>query len=493
VLRLCVALALVAALGLLRLADPFGGDQALFLVAGKELARGAILYRDFWDVKQPGIFAFYTVAGTVGGFRQEALHAVELVWNLALTLVVATALRRHVRLPGSATAGALVITGATYAVTDGSALTQVEGLVGLPLICCCWATIAAFEGERTPRAAVALAVAGGLAAGLAIFFKLLFAGIVVAILVTVMVRRRRVALAGAWLVGATVPLVAFALSALHDGTLPEVVTTFFVLPSRIVATAGVAPVQRLAESARWFAVGFGFLVPLAALGCADIRDARAALWRDVALAYLIASLAIVLVQVQSWWPYHFLLLIPPLGVLATFGIDAIAVRLRERDARRGIAVAALVCVGAALLPDALTVAKSAARIARDRPFASESAAERYRLRFSGGYARAAAIAAFLDEPRNARGGVYVGGDPRVYLIAARDQAVPINGWALELYPPERWRLLEKQIATIRPRYIFIADDYRALVQERSPILAEHLARTYVVARSTDAGTWYRAP
>jgi len=488
---LALGVAIVAVLGLLRLDDAFGGDQALFLIAGKELAHGSVLYRDFWDLKQPAIFAFYAAADTFGGFRPIAVHAFELIWNLTLGVVAWAALRPRLRRPDLATAAVLAIVGAPYAFADGSALTQVEGLVGLPLVCCCVATITAFEAGRGSRAVV-LAVAGGLAAGIAILFKILFVFIVLAILGVVVFRHRRMALVSAWAAGAAIPLVLFALSAAHDGTLAEVVTTFFVLPSRIVATAGAAPLQRLADSVRWFTIGFGFLVPLGVAGSVAPRDARVALWRDVCVAYLTAAVVVVLLQLQSWWPYHLLLFVPPLGLLATLGVDWIVAQLRGGGARRNIALATLACATIALLPSVATVAKSAARIARDRPFASTVALERYRMRSNGGYAQAADVASFLREPENARGSVYVCGDPRVYLIAGRDQAVPINGWALELYPPERWRLLETQFAAIEPRFVFISNDYATLVRARSHVIASRLDAAYAVARTQREGTWYRA-
>ncbi|MBC5800519.1 MAG: hypothetical protein GIX03_06610 [Candidatus Eremiobacteraeota bacterium] len=53
------AVILVAVIGASRLFDPFSGDQALFFVGAKTLHAGGTLYRDYWDIKQPGIFAFF--------------------------------------------------------------------------------------------------------------------------------------------------------------------------------------------------------------------------------------------------------------------------------------------------------------------------------------------------------------------------------------------------------------------------------------------------
>lgn len=492
-LRLALGFGLVAVLGCLHLPDPIGGDQALFLVAAREIARGAVLYRDFWDLKGPGIFAFYLTAGRLGGFGPGVLHAVEVLWNLALAAIVWAWLRVRLERAALAIAAPLLVVGASYAVADESTLTQVEFLAGLPLVACAAATLSAFEAPRGRRA-IALATAGGIAAGIAVVFKVLFAAIAVAMLATVLIRYRRAGLAAIWLAGALLPVAFAALAADRDGTLAELATTLFVLPARIVASVGHAPPSRLVESAWWFVVHFGYLVPLAGFGLAMAPDAsarkRAA--RDVALAYFGAALVVIGMQVQSWWTYQFVLLVPPLGVLATLGVDAISERLGGASSRRSIAQVALACVALAFLPSGIAIAKSAARIVRDRPFASAAATERYRVRTSGGYARAAAIATYLETSEARRGGVYVAGDPRVYLLANRAQALPINGWALELYPPERWRALEGEFVAHAPRFVFIASDYAEIVRTRSHAISARLATTYAIARRTSDGTWYRA-
>lgn len=499
-LRLILGLALVAALGFLRLYDPIGGDQALFLVAARELAHGAVLYRDFWDLKQPGIFAFYSVAGSLGGWSFETLHAFELVWNLALATTAWLLVRGRLARPSFALAAPLFVVGGTYAVADGSMLTQVELVVSLPLMLCTWATLEAFAATSMRRAIV-LAAAAGLAAGVAILFKLLFVAIVFVIVAIAYARRMRTAIGGptvllTWLAASAVPPLVFAATVWRDGTLAEVVTTFFVLPSRIVESVGHAPPQRLIDSATWFVVSFGYLLPLAAVGAwranaSERRSIARADLRAIAIGYLAAALVVIVVQVQSWWTYHFVLLVPPLGILATLGVERIVTSLRSVPNRR-MATVALIAAAIGFLPCASTSVRSVARIARDRPFASAAAAQRYRLRISGEYARAADIATYLDGPAFRGGGVYVAGDPLIYTIAHRDQGVAINGWALELYPPERWRALESQFVASAPRFVFISSEYDGILRTHSSAISTRLATAYAVGRRTADGTWYRA-
>lgn len=41
---------------------PFAGDQSLFALGAGEMSRGAVLYLDFWDIKQLRISWFFEAA-----------------------------------------------------------------------------------------------------------------------------------------------------------------------------------------------------------------------------------------------------------------------------------------------------------------------------------------------------------------------------------------------------------------------------------------------
>src|SRR5262245_57903999 len=94
-----LALAAVFLVGLLHLPHPLGGDQALFLVGAQKLRHGALLYRDFWDVKQPAIFLFYLVGGTLFGFHEVGIHAFELLYLMAMAVVLQATLRSYFQNP----------------------------------------------------------------------------------------------------------------------------------------------------------------------------------------------------------------------------------------------------------------------------------------------------------------------------------------------------------------------------------------------------------
>ena len=72
----------VAALAVLHIPYPFGQDQATFTWGGKALTEGAVLYRDFWDMKQPGIYWWYEASGRLFGFDSFGIRWMDLCLSL---------------------------------------------------------------------------------------------------------------------------------------------------------------------------------------------------------------------------------------------------------------------------------------------------------------------------------------------------------------------------------------------------------------------------
>src|ERR1044071_5583827 len=72
-----VVLSAIVLIGVLYLAQPFYDDQALFVVGAQKMGQGQVLYRDYWDIKQPAVFLFYLLAGKCLGFTELGIHAFE--------------------------------------------------------------------------------------------------------------------------------------------------------------------------------------------------------------------------------------------------------------------------------------------------------------------------------------------------------------------------------------------------------------------------------
>lgn len=489
------AILLILIVGCLRLFDPFSGDQALFLVGAEKLHTGGVLYRDFWDIKQPGIFAFFLGGGLLFGFTQFGLHAADLTWELAFSVVLVLGLRDALEDRRWSTFAPIAIVGAYFTGSSPWHLLQVEGLVGLPLFCSAWFAIAAI-GRPQRRTLVVLS---GVCAGIVVLFKLLLGGVVCAIVIAVgaaMFRRNErlamVEFSGMWISGVLFAFAGFAGYVIHFDLVREIVTTFFVLPVTLNASAAHAPLSRLADSTLRFLLYFRGIIFLAVVGTVLVHDARTRPWRVASFVWLAAGAVAILLQDQSWWQYQFLLLLPPLGILATFGIAAVAGRVWTTGPR-GVAWLALCGLAAYIaVPLPQAAVDAAQRIARERPFRSSRALMRYRSASSLEYAMAARDAAFLSHAGAGSREIYVFGNPLIYVLGRRGQAIALNGWALQLYTPHLWRRLDTQLRSVAPCYVFVLKEFaKGLIPKRSPPTAALIAAYYVPAQNTTDGTWFR--
>lgn len=173
---LILGLIALGALGVLVSFQPFTGDQALFASGARQLAHGDVLYRDVWDVKQPGIYAFYLGGGAIFGYSEVALHLFELVVLLGFGVILATSLRARFARAGVAAAVPVLVIGTYYATVGPVQLGQVESLIGIPLYLTLWCATRA-SGAHPRR----WLLAAGIAGGAALVFKLVLAPVVVAI------------------------------------------------------------------------------------------------------------------------------------------------------------------------------------------------------------------------------------------------------------------------------------------------------------------------
>ncbi len=113
---------------------PFTGDQYFFAVGAREIAGGARLYLDFWDVKQPGIYWIYLVASYFPLELAQAVRAMENV-SWAVTSLLA------MRIVAAATAGSSIavmtpalVGGAVLLAAPSWHLSQVESFAVLPIM-----------------------------------------------------------------------------------------------------------------------------------------------------------------------------------------------------------------------------------------------------------------------------------------------------------------------------------------------------------------------
>src|SRR5258705_441132 len=162
------AIATVLLIGLMHIAYPFDGDQAFFNEGALKISRGAVLYRDFWDIKQPGIFIFYLIGGLIFGFTEIGIHAFELIYLLILAGVLLVTIRRRLENRSLSALIPVLTVGFFYTITGPWHLTQVETLVSLPLYLTLWFSTSSIDNDRKRSA---LLFFSGLFGGITILFK----------------------------------------------------------------------------------------------------------------------------------------------------------------------------------------------------------------------------------------------------------------------------------------------------------------------------------
>lgn len=481
--RIVGAFALLALIALPAAGTPFRGDQALFAVSARQLAAGAVLYRDIWDVTNPGIYVFYTLAGSLFGFTEDGIHLFEFLYWAAFVGTVCEFTRRSHGLDRWPLAPVFLV-GALYywpSCSDPVQLTKTEGLVAFPM----FVAMAAASRERSRWVFVA-----GLAGGAVLLFKFLFGLCLAAGWVYLAFDRARreglrstvrfAACLALGIAGALAPAVAYFAA---HAALADAARTLFVEPRAMLAEVDRAGFDRLAATLRWDVEVYSVAFALAALGGVKaLRRRRDPFVVALALA-IVASLGVIAVQRWSWWSYHVLLMGVPATVLAAYAWPIVWQRV-ERHTTRGERIALLACAPLLFLPAIGHGANAYRRLlAADSRAAARDSAGR-------AYAEARAIARWLD---GRPGSVFVCGDPLVYWFANRIPAVPISGWSLELYHAAKRSELAAQLRAARPAAIFVQTaphGYDAIIRNRYAELQSLLDAEYIASERTPLGTWY---
>jgi hypothetical protein len=463
-----IILALAVIVGLPNLPRPMHGDQVLFLLGAESIERGDLLYRDFWDVKQPGVFAYYWLGGKVFGFNEIGIHLFELLCWLAFAWFVAQTWPRMIGEEGPSVWPAFTTAGWYWAVTGGVQQTQVESLVGPLLYLHLWLLLS----TRLKTSGWLLA---GVVAASVLMLKLMFLPLlcIAVLFAAIRIRRQRgwralPRLVVGYTFAMSVSVLVCLLPWIIAGEMEQVWRTFFDYPSQMLQEVPPAHPRRLAEAALWFVTRYGSLLAISLLGVIHLWKSGRREWVIFALAWIVLGLGIIVIQRLSWWSYHFMLLAIPVGLLAASGCMAAV----KSGSRIRIAIVMLVLTPAIFA----TVLKW-----RDVVRSSEDHADQI----------AREETAFLRDGSSLPGPIYVAGEPIYYRKANRRQTVPIHGWSLELYPAEIRIKLAKQLIHAEPAYIFVDRVlYAQMIDDRYPEIAVLLRDYYKVLRRSDAGTWY---
>ncbi len=478
--RLAALLAIggVTALGLLNLPYPFHGDQSLFLLMAEQLNHGAVLYRDTWDVKQPGIYVFYIAAGRVFGFNEIGVHLFEIAYWWVFSLTVVAAMRNRIHTPIALGLAPVMIVGSYYLGSRPSHLTQVEGLVGFPLFLATWLTNSTSRHHSDLRLILA-----GIAGGVVLMFKLMLLPIVAAVWLPALINRQRrqaIRTVSLLLIGVGIIVLPFmAYIVLHD-IVELVAWTTFVFPLEAVGV-NERSLYRFVRSTGWFGIFFFTPLVLAGMRLFAFRSRPDRI--TIALLAWIMAAAVVTV-LQLWWSYHFLIFAVPVGLLAAEGLDRLAMDWRNRGRWSWILILILLAG-----PTASAIYKTQRLVEYRFAITSTDRAE-FQTSLDAGYGETLQEVAFLYEPESQAGSIFVFGDPRYQALSGRRAAIALNGWSPEYWSAEVWQWALDDLEATRPAYIRVSASAARLISERSPQMAEFLELRYRRTRASRNGVWY---
>jgi hypothetical protein len=547
-LLIAVALGLVVLAGALCLAMPFSGDQAWFTVYGRELTRGAVLYRDVFDIKQPSIFWFYALGGWLFGFTEVGIHMFELTYWLAFSVFALVALRPYFTTRWGA-ALVPVFTIVVYYLYAGLLdLTQIEILVAFPLLVAWWLLDRTELG--TPWELRSWAAAG-LAAAAVVLLKHVYVLIVLAFLAHAVFRARQRGATirdlgrslGAFGVALFVPLLIVVAYFAALGQLGRMWWASFELaPSAQLTTE--RPLSYLVLGLRRFLIGFGPIVILAVLGCVRSLRERASRKLDLVVGMVLwCVVGGIAFMLQGWFEHKWMLFTVPLGILAVGGLETLVATANTLGKRpRLLVLAAGVVLGilsffaGAPLPQIQTrllfsvvigcCAGIAAELFTRRPHVrllivpallavlglsvglmAIMPAEKIRLLAKHDFALTVDARADLrrswspfyqaaDEDLEAMGNrlpagpLQVFGGPELLLRGDRSPAGPFFALRPEFYDNRAWREVYSALRSTFPIYVVVDDYIGKVISRRFPPVMEFIRSRYRVEFVGSSGTWY---
>ncbi|MGF1933686.1 MAG: glycosyltransferase family 39 protein [Nostoc sp. ChiQUE02] len=488
-----LVLIVVVIIGLIHLPFPFSGDQALFTTGALEMLQGKVLYRDFWDLKQPGIYYFYLLAGNLFGFNEIGIHIFELIYMVVLSIILQQTLKTYFRHQTIASLVPLLTVCVYYLSSSQRQLTQLEALVGFPLFLCLWLTFQSFNQEGKQRF-IQLLISGFMG-GIVLIFKLIFLPILLGfwltiLLYSVLIKHQNfqkifIEICLPIFLGIIFPLLAVVSYFASVNSLSIVYQTFFVYPSQVVAN-GTVKISKLLFGTVWFLKNFVTLVLVAIVAVnVSLRKSKNLLTL-LLVVWFVLGLGIIFLQIRSLWSYQYLLLFVPTGILAAKGLDILWQPFKELSSPRTKILVSFLF----LLPFFLNILYKSIPLVQNNFALTQDTQFKYQTAFRKEYTLLRSEVDFLSQPGNLPGEIFVAGDPSIYYLSARTQATSLNAWSLELFLSEQWPQLLRELDLSKPPYIFISNNYQTLIKEKFPKILELIDKRYhILSKATD-GIWY---
>ncbi len=506
---------IVGLVAVLSLRDGFSGDQALFLIYSKAIGNGAVLYRDVWDIKQPAIIVFYLIAGKLFGFTEIGIHSFELIYWLGFGLFLAIGLRSYFSNPLFAALTPLFTIGIYYTVSGSIQLTQVEGLVGVPLFLSLWFCQKFLERPDKKN----LLFLSGLFGGIVLTFKLMFIAILCAVWICLFAycyflfsktnTKQTLISAGLICFGLMIPVASVAFYFAANDALGDLWYTTFVYPYNAVRTitgmenrTGV-----LKNGLEWFFKSYFPVISLTLIYLPFKLKSLVNNWRRKGkfvlrrenflftglFVWAFAGFVVILIQRLSWWDYHYSLLMIPLGILAVKCVERffeeinIGVKHRRKTPAYLLLTLMLVLLFVPTWRRLVHKMMQSSRIETvkigNREFGvTGDAAEDYKS--------ISADTAFLAK-ENQPVSMFVISNPLYYYLSGSTPIFASNGAMSDMFTASEWKRLDREMSEELPKYIFIETRFIKPISEANPSFTNTLDQNYFVHSTGGRGSFYK--
>lgn len=210
----------------------------------------------------------------------------------------------------------------------------------------------------------------------------------------------------------------------------------------------------------------------------------------LSLAALVGAAAALLMQVISYWEYHFQLFFMPVVIIAVAGLDRLAAAHGTPIALANAIPAGPLAALLVVLAQLTTADQSALEMFVKKVVIEKSGREVFEAAAYPEEARQQAAAA--RSGLTGRGAdIYVFGSPGIYQILGARQAVPVLGWFWEIAAPRLNEQTTDDLKRVRPIRIYVSEEYRSYVSDQARDLKAWLDEEYdVIADGDGLGTWY---
>ena len=496
------ALALVAFLGFLKLSHPFGGDQALFSVYANGIYDGGVLYKDFWDLKQPGIYFFYLLGGSLFGFNELGIHLFELVYFLLFSFFILNTFQNFFENRKLIFLLPVFTVGFYYIISEEWHLTQLEIIVSPLLYILFFCSLKLIEKSNTALFALIF----GFTSGLILIFKFILLPIIasfwlyynVSILVK-SIRDVRILLKAnlfAFL-GFLLPMSVLFSYLYYSDSLNLFLWTTLQVPPRVINESFAAELGNqwgeLKSSLKWFSINFSVYMSLTIVGLAALFRKNSYNFAFLLVLWILSTFLVILIQKTSWWEYHFILFVFPLGIASLIGLDFLLVRIKLvfpfNSLKNKIAY---ITAFLFLFNYHMIHVYNDMKVVKYRFAIDQTAAHSFKKDISPYYKYVSEdIDSLVKEFGNDLDSIYVLGDPRyLYLLRAKPR-ISLDGGSYTFWIDDIWKSFSSEMMVKKPKYLFVCNLGSLLIKNKTNHIQELIETEYKPYRTNREGVWYQ--